>query len=281
MASSSSPRSTLQTLYTLCITRQREGDVDAARFRAWGAELRIADGHLDRALRRSSSLRRIVEKHLANLASLTALPQGSENEESDAEIKQIIDRLADLSPLLKSPRHSDDLKRLKRDIMSDADTKADIAQVAYNFPQADKKLQRRLGIMNRLRRFRFSDIEEAQQRRWQALLHSKLISGKATPGLVLMDEGSGSNVFSELRDELQSNSAFTMSESPSSPYSGVLDESLEDFSGSVVQDRIPETAPPQFPPLPEFMRLDYTAPCPFCKEQEFPEWNDELWRQVC
>lgn len=178
MAASSTPSRSLKDQYVICKDLMAKSGLDNGDLTVWGEALRIEDGRLDKALRRSSSTRRrvqriftAIETELMTEVDLTGAGAEDRTIEEDIaarleirdSVTESIQQLARLSKVLTDPVPSDDLKRMTGASMAETFTQFDIKHVADKFPWASEKLQRRLGIVNRLRRWRIRDLQIANR----------------------------------------------------------------------------------------------------------------------
>jgi len=175
-----SPRS-LREQYLVCKDLMTKSGLDNDDLTVWAEALRIEDGRLDKALRRSSSTRRRVQRCLESIeidliTKVDLTGAGSEDKtieeniedqntrlEIRASVTESIQQLTRLSKILADPVPSDDLKRMTSASMAETFTQFDIKHVTDKFPWASVKLQRRLGIINRLRRWRIRDLQIANR----------------------------------------------------------------------------------------------------------------------
>lgn len=177
MATSTTSARSLREQYLVCKGLMTKIDLGNNDLTIWADALRIEDGRLDKALRRSSSIRRRVQRCLEAIefdltTEVELTGEGSEDKtieeniedqnsrlEIRASVIESIQQLTRLSKILADPVPSDDLKRMTSASMAETFTQFDIKHVTDKFPWASVNLQRRLGIINRLRRWRIRDLQ--------------------------------------------------------------------------------------------------------------------------
>ncbi|PSN72733.1 kinase-like protein [Corynespora cassiicola Philippines] len=140
------------------------------RAQSLAEDVGIASGQLDRKLRHCSGLRAQVMKLLQNLderasnAQSFALMKGFDDE-IETLLNTTLHNLVVLLSTMKDPAPSDDIERLSQAVHEDTFTQFDIRRVQDKFPSCDPKLHRRIGALNRLRRFRIQDAQRAFDQR--------------------------------------------------------------------------------------------------------------------
>ncbi|KAH0559895.1 hypothetical protein GP486_003587 [Trichoglossum hirsutum] len=250
------------------------------QFQALAQGLGIDSGDLDHMLRHSGALRRRVIgllRQLRQILSEEQLPSGSQNLNRNIngpDIESALDyttcSLVALLSTFKEPTPSDDIQRLSKAVSEDIYTQFDIQRMKDKFPKCHEKLQRRLGILNRLRRLRFQDAQFAFQRRAQIAMYRDFNARQNSSGPILLDETRRS--LPELLDEYASED---MSETSSiasytSGYSSVqwdADSAGSENETQAAEPRAirPDVEPLQIPRMPKPIRDGTDTQCPFCK----------------
>jgi hypothetical protein len=254
-------------------------------------ELGIASGELDRSLRHSSALRQKVvdlldalNDHLTTQqtgrTASTELRSIATDFDSDAPAIGALQRLKALSFALKSATPSNDITRLSDTVVTDAWTGFDIERVKSRYPHCQEKLQRRLGVMNRLRRIRLQDAEEEWVRKLHRAARRDFDQRQQADGTVLLNDDV--RPFQEVLNDYDASRLSDTSSDVSSLSSGFksMMSIMPTHGESSAEPRtaIPLSELRKLPPLPREIRDMTDLRCPFCKVLLAPGLQEDEWQ---
>lgn len=264
------------------------------RFKAVGSELGIESGVLDRMLRRSSSLRQILIQQLTTLKSVLLVESPNHSGKikmrklGGADIEAAVTRtthsLLALLSALKEPTPSDDIQRLSKSVVEDAYTKFDITRIKDKFPRCQEKLQRRLGILNRLRRLRFQDTQSGLLRKVQNVVQRDFEARQNPTGPLILDDTNTAPT--GLLDDIAPGDLSDTS-SITSYSSGYYSLPLGMDTKAPNPQDMPELEPHtttsisgtlQIPSMPAAIRKRTNMRCPFCYSELDENVDDSGWR---
>lgn len=165
-----SEASRLACQYIKCKELFRKAQTYDGDFQLWGGEFHIAEGQLDRKLRRSKSLERLVYSNLESLEvaleEYITSQQNGHGEEHQLEARRLVSAevhgLLCWSPELRDPPPSDNIKLLNKVDLSSAALMLETERVSREFPSAAEQLRRRMGVLNWIRRKQVEDRILAQ-----------------------------------------------------------------------------------------------------------------------
>jgi hypothetical protein len=284
--------------YRECLKAVNEKGSSQSRalFKSLGEKTGIESGQLDRMLQHSSALRRKLVGLLSTLQSSLELGKNETASPSGRALRSVTSQ-ADFDPLIGStissivalvsatkwPAPSDNLERLTGTVVADDYTRFDIEIVQQKFPLCDKKLQRRLGILNRLRRLKLQDAQDEHLRQIQRALQEYFNSRQNTSGPLLLDNPD--KPFQQILAEYeQGNSDDTSSiASYTTGYRSIQFDPSPEFNLSTKGDSqprslLPQTAPRKMPGIPKFIRDQTDIECPLCRLPLEPEIQEAAWQ---